>query len=1128
MKALLDCVIVRDVGGASTRIRLCGPLVLEVDGEHREGLLRGRQQQLLFTFLVLRAGIPVRREELLEAIATAGGRVPRAEVLPPVLSKLRTLIAPVRLEGRTDVTLVLPPGAWVDVEAAQFALTQARDAEDRGDWASALDLARQAQALTATGVLPGHEAAWLDAQRADVQNRRVEALELAARAGGRLGGASLVEAEQYARSAVAAAPFRESARAELISILHARGNTAEALRAFDEVRVLLRDELGVTPGTALLALHEELLRSPRSRPSLEAPRARPRTADLEERGDELANLVAAVDVARAGYGRLVVIEGPAGVGKTSLLGELRARTVDRGVLVLSARGGPLEQAFPFGVVRQLLESAMAEGEISDDDFGGAAAAARAVLSDGAPGSGVSADAFVVLNGIFGLVRRLAEQRPVAVCVDDLHWCDQPSLRFLSYLARRIEGLPLLVAATLRTGDPGEQRAEVGELVGDLTWDVVRPRPLGPTAVARLVAGRLGTHPEPAFAAACHEVTGGNPLLVGLLLGALAAERIEPDVEQTAIVRTIGARAVSRMVLTQLARLTPDAVTIARTIAVLGDGAEIRMVADLAGVTESAAAAAAGVLVHADVLRAEDELGFVHPLVADAVYRSLTAPERDLAHLRAARALADRAKGADRIAAHLLLVSGRQEGWVVEYLRSAARLALARGAPDSAVSYLERALAEPPEPARRREVLLELGRVEVATSGPMAVEHLRAAADGVDAPQLRAEATFELARVLLFFGRADEARELAMRAQADLPPDLASLRDSLRALSLYAGGFGATSTVDVGELPTAPDTLGAARLILAFGYTRAEAGWPSQDCLGHVRRAMETAELFDDDVFWPAVTVVLTMADRHGEASKVCRRVLERGRRRGSRFRVLSARVWHGYCDLRSGRLDAAQDLLERAIGELTEWGTGLPPAAQHPLALLAEARLERDDLPGAARALDGTSAEAFHGTSTRLVLAARTEVLLAHERPDEALDAAEQLADLPRADETSNFVRWRPLLARCLAGVGRSEEALRVAHDDVERALRWGVPSVVGRTRRVLGELQGDHGAPELRLAVSALEESSTRLEYAKALAALGLVSPKADRIPLMREALAHADRCGAARLARQVRAAPAATGHER
>src|SRR3954468_7066803 len=251
-----------------TRIELCGRLLVEIDGEELHGALPGRQGRLLFAYLVINRNRPVRRDELVEALWAEDGQPASGDaLLRPPLSRLRKALGPGRLEGRGELTLVLPPDAFVDWEVAQERLRSTRAALGASDFRAALDAASEAAEIAGRGLLPGLEAEWIDERRRELDELRVEALEAAASAGAALGGADLAGAERAARAAVEAAPFRESARAALMEVLRAGGNVAEALRVYEDLRVVLRDELGTTPGARVVALHERLLRDEDPGPS---------------------------------------------------------------------------------------------------------------------------------------------------------------------------------------------------------------------------------------------------------------------------------------------------------------------------------------------------------------------------------------------------------------------------------------------------------------------------------------------------------------------------------------------------------------------------------------------------------------------------------------------------------------------------------------------------------------------------------------------------------------------------------------------------------------------------------------------------------------------------------------------
>ena len=228
-------------------------------------------------------------------------------------------------------------------------------------------------------------------------------------------------------------------------------------------------------------------------------------------------------------------------------------------------------------------------------------------------------------------------------------------------------------------------------------------------------------------------------------------------------RAVGPRAASSTVLLRLGRLPGDAVGVARAVSVLGEHAELPAVAALAGLGEPAVAAATGELARAEILRPDPPLGFVHPLVRDAVYRELPPGERALLHERAAALLRDAGAPPEQVAVQLLEAPRRGAAWVVDALVAAGATAMRRGAADSAVALLRRALEEPPAPARRAEVLLGLGTAEALTSGPAAADHLQEAYELIEEPVAarpgrgRARARADLHRPLAGGGRARARR-----------------------------------------------------------------------------------------------------------------------------------------------------------------------------------------------------------------------------------------------------------------------------------------------------------------------------------------------------------------------------------
>nr|MBA3327260.1 winged helix-turn-helix domain-containing protein [Solirubrobacterales bacterium] len=244
-----------------TKIELCGPLTVEVAGRRIETVLPSRQGRLLFAFLVLHRERPVRRDELVAAIWPEQPPADADGALKTLLSRLRRVLGPGILEGRTELCLRLSPEATVDVETAAAAVAKGRAALAAGDPRGACATARAAADITSRGLLPGLDAEWIEQRRRELADLELEALEIIAAAGTVLGGADLSPALRAARTLAERAPFRESGHHLWMEALAQRGDVAEALHVYERLRQRLRDELGTAPSHELAALHERMLRS---------------------------------------------------------------------------------------------------------------------------------------------------------------------------------------------------------------------------------------------------------------------------------------------------------------------------------------------------------------------------------------------------------------------------------------------------------------------------------------------------------------------------------------------------------------------------------------------------------------------------------------------------------------------------------------------------------------------------------------------------------------------------------------------------------------------------------------------------------------------------------------------------
>jgi len=418
---------------------------------------------------------------------------------------------------------------------------------------------------------------------------------------------------------------------------------------------------------------------------------------LLERERELAELEQLVAAACAGHGCLAVIEADAGLGKTRLLQTARAAGQEAGMRVLAARATELERDFPFALAQQLFGPLLAalDEQAREALFEGAAGAARGALGLVLPDGHARppADTFAVLHGLYWLTAALAERQPLLLAVDDAHWADTASLDFVGFLVPRLEELPVLLALACRPDEAGAA-TRLARIATDAVARRLTPRALSRNAATALLAAQLRQAPEPAFAAACHEASGGNPFLLHELARTVAAQAIRPSTEQAPHVHQLVPERVTRTVLVRLARLSPAAQAVARAVVVLGDDADVALVAALAEIDAAAATRGADELRAAAILDPEATLRFTHPLVRTALAAELPAGERAAAHARAAALLRARGASAQQLAAHLVATEARGDRATVETLLRAGRLALASGAPRSALAYLLRALREP--------------------------------------------------------------------------------------------------------------------------------------------------------------------------------------------------------------------------------------------------------------------------------------------------------------------------------------------------------------------------------------------------------------------------------------------------
>ncbi|HSC51311.1 MAG TPA: AAA family ATPase [Gaiellaceae bacterium] len=868
------------------------------------------------------------------------------------------------------------------------------------------------------------------------------------------------------------------------------------------------------------------------------------TTPLLEREAEVAALHAVVDAAASGAGRVVAIEGRSGMGKTRLVAEVRALAASAGFEVLLARSADLEQEFAYGVVRQLFEPYLASlsAEERDEALSGTAALAERLFGDeeltGAAAGDVS---FAVLHGLYWLAANLAARRPTAIVVDDLHWTDAPTLRWLAFLGRRLEGLPLLVVLGLRPPEQAIETELLTELISDPTVLVIRPTALSEPAVGAMVAQEYGTEPHPSFASACHAATGGNPLLVRALVDALHGEGVQPTAENAARAREVGPEPVTRAVTLRLSRLPEEARRFATAAAILGDGAEQRDVATLAEIDDRhLSSLAATWLARADLLRVETPaVEFVHPVVRAAVYESIEPAQRLLAHRRAAEILDTANDEPERVAAHLDLVPPARDPFVVETLRIAADRALVRGAPEVAVRYLRRALLEPPPEDKRIDTLRELGLAEQRVDVSAAAEHLRQALAATDEPLRHARLALELGRSLFRLNRGPEAVRIFEAAIRRLEGEEPELREMLEAELLNSAGFDSDvfevcrTRYEQADESALEGEIGRAVMLATLRYFDARRGCNRE----RIRELAEPAMLRALVDSMPSVAIscaatALMYAELDDELDRFFDTIMDAAKKRGELVTLSNMLCFRGLTLAQRGDLEAAIEDL-RESDDLVSY----LPSQQGAIyfhSYLADVLTNRGELEEAERSLAELGLEEEVTESGHLIffLGARGWLRYARREFAPAADDWRRLGRCMEAFEMRNpaILAWRSHLALTLLGLDRRDEARELAREEVELARAWGASRPIGVALRVLGLVEGGtEGIELLRESLAVLEGSTAKLERARTLVELGAAlrraNHRADARELLREGLDVAVRSGARPLVERAEEELAATG---
>ena len=851
---------------------------------------------------------------------------------------------------------------------------------------------------------------------------------------------------------------------------------------------------------------------------------------LLEREDELAALDGLLD-----GGGVLVVEGGPGIGKTSLVDEACRSAGEAGWEVLRARGSELEAGFPFGVVRQLFERRLAALDVGEQEelLKGPAAAVRRLLL-GELGDAPSDDtSFAVLHGLYWLVANIAARAPVLVAVDDAHWVDLPSLRWLAYLAPRIEGLPVGLVVALRPSEPASREAPL-VVLREAAGAVVSPRLLTLPAVASIVRESAGGDASEELCVAVKRVSGGNPFYVSEVMRAVAADGGSVASLERGEIPLRGGESVRLHVAARIARLGPEALALAQALAVLGDGCEPRHAAAVADLeTQDAASLAAG-LVELEVLQSDDPPRFLHPIVREAVEATMGSDARDRAHLASARLLHEDGAPPGRVAAHLVHVRPTGDPWVLARLREAGHAAIDNGASQLAAELLARALAEPPPPNQRVECLREAARAQATTGRDAACALLEQARLLTIDPRERAEIALELASVYAEFSLQAEAVGVLERALGELGDAdealAAQLEGALVVAALQDPHCVSRVPLVLERLASRPLTGAAAEAFEATrGLAMAFAGRPAGEIAPLLERALARAQPRAENwntrgtLLW-----ILVIVESFDAVEAALGPMLAEVHRSGSTTGLGTTYSILGVLKLHLGALpeaDAAARVALRVMRE-RDFAPGLPFAAT----LLAEIAIEAGELEEAERLLALLPQEGWApGLGTALIPAARGRLRLAQGRAAEALADFEACGAMFSPEvwgveiHDRGYLQFRPGAALALLALGERDRARTLAQAELEHIRAAGMPRALGVALRVAGLADaGRRGLELLGESVAVLEGSPALLERARSLGELGAALRRGGRRADAREPLAAAlelaARCGAQPLVARVR----------
>ncbi|MGY4103742.1 ATP-binding protein [Nocardia sp. R16R-3T] len=838
-------------------------------------------------------------------------------------------------------------------------------------------------------------------------------------------------------------------------------------------------------------------------------------AALLERDHELRLLDDAFAEAAGGQGRLITVDGPMGIGRTRLLGEAERASRARGFTVLRARGSELERCMPFKLAADLFEPCVrVDFPVGGDSlWRGPAALAQPLFTP----TGAAPDQSTVLHGLYWLMVNLTERGPVAVLIDDVHWADQGSLKYLHRLADRLDDLPAALVVTIRTGDPDADSGLVQRFWRSVGRRSLTLRELSADAVAQMLGDMPDAgEPDRPSAELIWRETHGNPFFVSEALIAIHSGRNDRWLASST------SDSVRRHVTMRLEHLGDEAADFARAASILADDPSLAVVARVAGLDYTTAAVCAERLTGAAITVSSDPVRFRHRMLRRAIAASFGPGQRPLTHARAAAVLYGTGTVPEVIAHHLLEAPPSDQAWTRGVLHDAARVAARHGAPTTAVTYLRRAIDGASLIDIDPNLLVSLGIYEAAAGETTSLRRFEQALRMIDDDEARAEALYSLGQTQYRYGRYAEAAATFRRGAELFHESQHEIRSRFQAAELCSSYYLApehrpdTAALNLIHLP-APVTAELSpgdRVLLAVRAMHALFTIPpvtngstlARVALGDGALLREQSA---DGLAINMAILALLYAGELSEALTAANSVVDDARTRGTTLAYAEASLVRALIYYARGDITEAAADAEAAISGMKYGWHSLAPTA---LATLVHCLIERGENVEAHAVLHQHEADLAPPEASGInawFYVARGRLRLLSDDLDGAARDLDSADDALRSYMIANpaMLPWRSLAGVIAQRRGDNARARLLIDTEIDLARQFDVPIQLGVALRHRAQLDptSDRAIRRLQESVAVLTPTGASLELARALLDLGSAQRRAGQRTLARTQLRRA-----------------------